>query len=121
MVSVNQKCKKLINQFQNIPNELLVQKDKNSLEELSKAQSSMQETIIKQLKQFEQIKYNLEAWEICKNKLNLKVQTEEAVTEGFCMKGYWLLVEQYPYTQTTILEQEEYEILKKALEMEENV
>ena len=66
----------------------------------------------------EQIKTELEAWEICKNKLNLKVQTEESVTEGFCMKGYWLLVEQYPYTQTTIIEQEEYEILKKALEKE---
>ena len=68
---------------------------------------------------YQQIKSELEAWEICKNKLNLKVQTEEAVTERFCMKGYWLLVEQYPYTQTTILEQEEYEILKKALEVEE--
>jgi hypothetical protein len=67
---------------------------------------------------YQQIKSELEAWEICKNKLNLKVQTEEAVTEGFCMKGYWLLVEQYPYTQTTILEQEEYDILKKALEVE---
>lgn len=67
----------------------------------------------------EQIKCELEAWEICKNKLNLKVQTEEAVTEGFCMKGYWLLVEQYPYTQTTIIEQEEYKILKKVLEVED--
>lgn len=69
------------------------------------------------LQTLEQIKCELEAWEICKNKLNLKVQTEEAVTEGFCMKGYWLLVEQYPYTQTTIIEQEEYEIFKKALEV----
>ena len=68
----------------------------------------------------EQVKCELEAWEICKKKLNLKVQTEEAVTEGFCMKGYWLLVEQYPYTQTTIIEQEEYEILKKSLEVKEN-
>ena len=71
------------------------------------------------IEHLEQIKCELEAWEICKNKLNLKVQTEEAVTEGFCMKGYWLLVEQYPYTQTTIIEQEEYKILKKALEVEE--
>lgn len=77
------------------------------------------QTIKNNLIQLEQIKCELEAWEICKNKLNLKVQTEEAVTEGFCMKGYWLLVEQYPYTQTTIIEQEEYEILKKALEVED--
>ena len=71
------------------------------------------------LQTLRQIECELEAWEICKNKLNLKVQTEEAVTEGFCMKGYWLLVEQYPYTQTTIIEQEEYEILKKSLEVED--
>ena len=73
------------------------------------------------LSHLQQIKSVLEAWEIAKNKLNLKVQTEEAVTEGFCMKGYWLLVEQYPYTQTTILEQEEYDILKKALEVDNSV
>ena len=77
------------------------------------------EQIREELTYLQQIKTELKAWEICKNKLNLKVQTEEAVTEVFCMKGYWLLVEQYPYTQTTILEQEEYEILKKALEVKE--
>lgn len=77
----------------------------------------LMKNIEEDIEHLEQIKSELEAWEICKNKLNLKVQTEEAVTEGFCMKGYWLLVEQYPYTQTTIIEQEEYEILKKALEI----
>lgn len=77
---------------------------------------SLTESFEEDIECLEQIKCELEAWEICKNKLNLKVQTEEAVTEGFCMKGYWLLVEQYPYTQTTIIEQEEYKILKKTLE-----
>lgn len=76
---------------------------------------SLMESVEEDIEYLEQIKCELEAWEICKNKLNLKVQTEEAVTEGFCMKGYWLLVEQYPYTQTTIIEQEEYKILKKSV------
>ena len=60
-----EKCKEFINQFQNIikSDEII---EKFSEEKILEFQERMQDTIIQQLKQFEEIKYILEVWEICK-------------------------------------------------------
>lgn len=107
-----EKCKKLINQFQNIPNEL---KDKYSSEEISKAQSSMQETIIKQLKQFEEIKYILEVWEICKK--NSHINNYDSNNKRFDIT-IWLNTENCDFKSCASFE--ECLKVKKALEVEEN-
>ena len=68
----------------------------------------------KNINHLQQIKSELEAWEIVKRILDLTVKEDK---QKYDFIYYWLIY--HPY-ELLVIEKQDYEILKKALEVEKN-
>ncbi|MBR6515877.1 MAG: hypothetical protein IKT40_03360 [Bacilli bacterium] len=89
---------------------LLLPENKNiNLEVVNEIEISYNEYKIKQL---EQIKCELEAWEVVKRELVLTVKEDK---QKYDFAYYWLIYHPYELLE---IEKQDYEIIKKALEAE---